>query len=720
MGKWIIPFATRSEQKMQVEVSGLSGNNNITLDGGPSPIVISEDNEEYAFHPVRLQSGNLKIVIDSTVDWRSMLPTSATDRPVVLRRTSGTYSEVLWIGYIQPDAYDMEMMSPMQEISLPVFCRLSALEGQDISGQHGHIGNFAELLQDILTNTGYTDYYFTGINIVEWLSKKVNYSLFYEFDDDNKVYRPKKDKLEILQEICTFFGWSLRSQSERLYFLSDDAAYANTGLSYIDSQELYDIALGNTVTPTIVSYDSLNISTVQFADDDYELNLVSGKKKVTVESDISPIESALEISSSRLGEYGKNYPIKYKKIQIGSSFGDPTPLHIFKTEYNKTEGEVIQVDQKTYYKVTYDLDEVVLTAYNGQGLEKFAYTSPYGIDTYESWNLNTKHTINLNWQLEWAPDNLHARGSNQFPYFKISTKNHFSLNSGILAISSVMAFQWAGLYNDKIQLVELNPKGTMDISIVVGNKCYYPGDSSTAAGWHTFTQGAPMRFTIATGTDLPGSGDITGTGNIPSNRVITINSNNYVVKDKPEYDGYGVPVDTALAGPIEIYFWKLQLQNYNDENSKFYHANWVYFRDFAIDFHKNVNQAEFNDTDRNQYVVENSDAFTDEEDIETIFASDKNNKYGIGLIMNADGTYCSELSYDDGDGITQKHPEQVLAERVATFYSKAKRQIQMSIFRSQQLLPSTQLIEHDGTEYMQLSQEIDYQEEAITLNIIEK
>ena len=103
-----------------------------------------------------------------------------------------------------------------------------------------------------------------------------------------------------------------------------------------------------------------------------------------------------------------------------------------------------------------------------------------------------------------------------------------------------------------------------------------------------------------------------------------------------------------------------------------------------------------------------------------MFASDKNNKYGIGLIMNADGTYCSELSYDDGDGVVQKHPEQVLAERVATFYSKAKRQIQMSIFRSQQLLPSTQLIEHDGTQYIQLSQEIDYQEEAITLNIIEK
>ena len=293
MAKWIIPFATRSGQMMQIEIDGAPGNQNITLDGGPSPIVISEDNEEYAFHPVRLQSGEIKIVIDNTVDWRSILPTSATDRPVVLRRTSGTYTEVLWMGYIQPDAYDMEMMSPMQEVSLPVFCRLSALEGQDISGQYGHIGNFAELLQDILTNTGYTDYYFTGINLVEWLSKKVNYSLFYEFDDDNKVYRPKRDKLEILQEICTFFGWSLRSQSERLYFLSDDAAYANTGLSYIDSTELADIALGNVVSPTIISYDSLNISTVQFADDDYELNLLSGKKKVTVESDISPIESAL-------------------------------------------------------------------------------------------------------------------------------------------------------------------------------------------------------------------------------------------------------------------------------------------------------------------------------------------------------------------------------------------------------------------------------------------
>lgn len=698
MAKWIIPFATRSGQQMQIEIDGAPGNQNITLDGGPSPIVISEDDEKYAFHPVRLQSGEIKIVIDSTVDWRSMLPTSATDRPVVLRRTSGTYSEVLWIGYIQPDAYDMEMMSPMQEISLPVFCRLSALEGQDISGQHGHIGNFAELLQDILTNTGYTDYYFTGIDIVEWLSKKVNYSLFYEFDDDNKVYRPKKDKLEILQEMCTFFGWSLRSQSERLYFLSDDAAYANTGLSYIDSQELYDIALGNTVTPTIVSYDSLNISTVQFADDDYELNLVSGKKKVTVESDINPIDSLMNISSDMLEKYGKEYPIYYQYFRAPTSLEQKKDLHVFTTQRTVSP------------QITYDMGEVLLTANNGQGSSAPYYVAPYGFDAYKG-NLSTKHNINMDWQLEWIPDGKTIHGYSN-PYFSITSKNHLSVFNGILSISANVAMKYIGLNDDEDEYVaeDYVPRGNILVSVKVGDK-YWNGLNS----WVD----SPVNFNIPIGSENSEpdeDGNIKGKGEILSNRTITIGSDNYVVKDKPEYTGYGIPVNTAIAGVVTISFHKLDIT----PTQKFLGKNYVNISNIEIKFQNNVNQEVFNDTDVNKYIVENSDAFTDEEDIETMFASDKNNKYGIGLIMNADGTYCSELSYDDGDGVVQKHPEQVLAERVATFYSKAKRQIQMSIFRSQQLLPSTQLIEHDGTQYIQLSQEIDYQEEAITLNIIEK
>lgn len=697
MGKWIIPFATRSGQMMQVEVSGLSGNNNITLNGGPSPFVINEDNEEFAFHPVRLQSGRLKIVIDGDFDLRAMLPISATDRPVVLRRTSGTYTEVLWLGYIQPDAYDMEMMSPMQEVSLPVFCRLSALEGQYISGQHGHIGNFAELLQDILTNTGYTDYYFTGIDIVEWLSKKVNYSLFYEFDDDNKVYRPKKDKLEILQEICTFFGWSLRSQSERLYFLSDDAAYANTGLSYIDSTELGDIALGNTVVPTIISYDSLNISTVQFADDDYDLNLLSGKKKVTVESDINPIESLMNINSDMLERCGKDYPIYYQYFRAPTSLDQKKDLHVFTTQRTVSP------------QITYDMGEVLLTANNGQGSSAPYYVAPYGFDAYKG-NLSKKHNINMDWQLEWIPDGKNIHGYSN-PYFSIISKNHLSVSNGILSISANVAMKYIGLNDDEDEYVaeDYVPTGNILVSVKVGDK-YWNGLNS----WVD----SPVNFNIPIGTENSEpdeDGNIKGTGEILSNRTITIN-NNYVVKDKPEYNGYGIPVNTAIAGVVTISFHKLDIT----PTLKFVGKNYVNISDIEIEFQNNVNQEVFNNTDRNQYVVENSDAFTDEEDIETIFASNKNNKYGIGLIMNADGTYCSTLSYNDGQGTTVEHPEQVLADRVAAFYSKAKRQIQMSIFRSQPLLPSTQLIEHDGTNYMQLSQEIDYQEEIVTLNIIEK
>ena len=67
----------------------------------------------------------------------------------------------------------------------------------------------------------------------------------------------------------------------------------------------------------------------------------------------------------------------------------------------------------------------------------------------------------------------------------------------------------------------------------------------------------------------------------------------------------------------------------------------------------------------------NSNDSKDEWNANCIFASDNNMEYGYGLLLDVAGNILSKVSYAG----TLAHPEQHLAERVASYWANAKRKI---------------------------------------------
>jgi hypothetical protein len=93
--------------------------------------------------------------------------------------------------------------------------------------------------------------------------------------------------------------------------------------------------------------------------------------------------------------------------------------------------------------------------------------------------------------------------------------------------------------------------------------------------------------------------------------------------------------------------------------------NTAYITNLTFGFVLLNSHAENNDNTQNVYTAINDGKFDDNVAVDLIFASYNNNSFGLGIIMNEDGSYCETLSYgENGSGISA-HPEQYLADRIA-------------------------------------------------------
>jgi hypothetical protein len=89
--------------------------------------------------------------------------------------------------------------------------------------------------------------------------------------------------------------------------------------------------------------------------------------------------------------------------------------------------------------------------------------------------------------------------------------------------------------------------------------------------------------------------------------------------------------------------------------------------------------------------------------------------FGFGLVMNADYTFMQKAQH----GSTQQEPEQVVADRVASFWSKARKMLRTQL-QSQdiEVTPRTLVNINDGT-YYPLSISHDWRDDVVELLMVE-
>ena len=260
------------------------GSDVIDLTGADVPFVTQEDSDDDMFLPVRTQSGYLRFVDDGIVNWRGIIPSTDTDRPVVLTNNSG---QVLWQGFMQAQNFGSQLYGTPQTIEFPLQCPLSVTSATQIYNLHTNMENFAYLLQEIIYSIPFTCrpseiYIQGGTSAQTALLTKIDWQNFVEIDHDGTV-TSRFNLFESLEEMCRFWGWTARTHRQALYLTSADDMSQDSFLK-LTAADLTSMA-GGTAAGTTVGFMPAGFGQDIFASTNNEDMQMRGPNKAVVTAD---------------------------------------------------------------------------------------------------------------------------------------------------------------------------------------------------------------------------------------------------------------------------------------------------------------------------------------------------------------------------------------------------------------------------------------------------
>ena len=273
-----------------------------TLPLSDDPISTDEDSDSDMFMPVRTQSGYIRLLSTDKTTWRQLIPASATAMPVKLMRGS----TIAWQGYVQTGTYGTTWPAIYEDFELPIVCGLSVLESFDVDvqgpGDMVTVGQLLAYLFGKLSGLTYKCYFHTGNpnSNPAWLQYKVLWRNF--LDEDDGTLKASYNCLEILEEICKFYGWSCRTHGDGIWFTSiTDDERSDIVVVYT----MQELAAGTTSTPA-ESFTHITIADADFASTDHSEEWIPGCKSVTFNSELNAFDTIIEVPKDELLKAHKN------------------------------------------------------------------------------------------------------------------------------------------------------------------------------------------------------------------------------------------------------------------------------------------------------------------------------------------------------------------------------------------------------------------------------
>lgn len=274
-----------------VNIYGSSGS--AALIPAAEPFTTEEDNSEEVFSPIRTQSGYIRIVDDGTINWLDLMPFTDVARPVTL--TAG--NTVLWQGFMQSQNFSGTLYGNPQEREFAVQCPLASAGTQDIMLQTALVTglkNFAyylKLIIDYIASVGAGQVYYENVYVQggeygrRSLLLNVDPQAFQTLDLDKNEVNVKYSKYNVLEDICSYWGFSARTYRRDLYLMMPNAAdssfYRLTCSG--NSNDLEAMAAG-TLAGTLDSVNAVTIGNV-FASINNDITVQRGYSKATVKCD---------------------------------------------------------------------------------------------------------------------------------------------------------------------------------------------------------------------------------------------------------------------------------------------------------------------------------------------------------------------------------------------------------------------------------------------------
>lgn len=709
MAYWYIRFKSRDGNTYEARITGKTGNTNVQLQGAESPFTTEEKDTDSMFEPVITQSGYLQIEDDgydlsgNTFDWHNLVPTNSKARPVKLYQISNGSTTLRWAGYIQPRTFDGDYMVVGQTRKFPLVCLLSTLESEDVDPEAYETANIARIIY-YLTGDFANEYAFQGFSSVisEWLPIRVNWSLFadVQFNDEaayGVIYETKINKLQLLEDVCKFFGWTCRIQAHTLFFSSPDSGIAEGGWQTISAANLLSIANGTQVTPTDTSWQNYAMSNNPFATDDNTEYYLPGIKKAVITADKGEEIKVPKFDDSAM----KNWIEKYQGYPNMTTYSKMYYFYLYATGVMPTND------------VIYDFKSMTDPEDNTKILSVYYSQYEYFQGDYSA----LQHKHNYSWSTRLVVQYNNISGAS-YPLFTMKSRFPVSLNlrngREMIVLNATTYQSFVNTHDGQSQEVRWRGAGTLWCKLRIGDYYYdgydYVRFSSGGGYWPAFP--------VAVGTE---DNNYQQTGQIICNRTL---DDVYM-----PYDGLGLINGAALDGIGGI--MEFQICGYDCSesyvNSHYLPpilqnlAHSLFIENLKIEI---VTQRQYYLPIINKelkYTADSGADFNNTTEESMPFASYSQGQSGTGIIMDENLAYVEKLKYEEQSGYNDEHPEQQLADRRAYFGNKSRKVLSLELESKDipDISPVYKIEDFNGTDYYPLVLKCDWKEGQTTIKMIE-
>ena len=671
---YIIPFKSLRQgfdYRLCIWEDGYTGEA-VTLEPAADPFITEEDGDEDVFTPVRTQTGSIRIVDTGEVNWRSIMPLNDLQKPVTLE----VMDVPVWAGYLQSENYDGVLYGNPQERELPVQCPLSVLEAIQVKTTETEMRNFAYVLKYIIdslpsyTNTANDPVLNRvivqgGSDARQWLMNKVDWMNYVSTNSEDGD-TPRYNLLEILTDICRFWGWTARVMQRTLYLTCMDDTAEQTMLT-LTYPQLATLAEG-TSSGDVRDMPSVETLTGDiFVDTDNEDMQLRGPSKATVKADCNKQDTVVSTTDKQIVD----------ALELNTRWtwvsGDEDRVGYFETRPNKGAFST--------------------TVMNGTAaIYRGAFTRRKIYSSKESDSATDATMILLGT----------GEGSETNPIIQLETSRARMYGSGSLAFKGSI-YQGA-------KLLDADTDAHYGIMARIGI-----GMTRESAKWFYFQNNGEQ---LTNGwTDEPYNNTISIEGSNLNGISARLNFGLLFTETTAKY----IPVEDNLYGHIY-----LDIMGWVDKNGL--RSEAIGIANLEIEFTRDktylpTQQGEERprtmETERvseREYTSSGNGQTHDEWNADCIYASDNSMEYGYGLLMQPDGEYMKKVPY----GSVTEWPEQYLANRVTSYWQQTRRMMTANVaYQYAATLTPIHKVSLDGTTAQPISISHDWWNDNIQLKLIE-
>lgn len=715
--RWQIPFVS-SIEKTQYRIDIYDEQNGTwsgvtTLTGGPSPIVTDEDPNDDFFAPIRTQTGNIEVCTaipgGGTLSLEDILPENNIARPVRLVSIAADMSEKIeWQGFLSCQAYNQAYTDIPEIIQLPINSVLEAMDSVPVSMDRiGGIMSISSLVYHILKEIRIQCDLpcFTHINY-----SADDFSIFSHLIDSTVLFALKEynhqnsttyivDGMsckEALTRICTFMGWVAREMKTDVVLerLCPDLGMYREEIEDFYGNFHYSVSYNSPLTTGLSIFDPYWRGT------NHQQSITQGAKSVEVVAKLAKYE------------IGLTFP-EFPYTQLQNFEG--VRLLVVNSENGEYTNEVVIVNSI----ISSDINFNNLCEFNEYKVsDDDTSVTPTTIE-----NVISESIINPNMQ-DYTIDPMDRDYVGAYmARVQIDDQDYMSgvyMNlmgadiKGILG-PSFIATPTNYIFSIRSGLATTLINGTMKISF--NGLSFYDGDSRT--GYYRGALGYYVRGLRNSICIRFGYKYFNGS---------TWGSSFTLVTNKIEQDDSGawiIPID-RVTGELFIYFYPHNQEANIPADITQDYLTGLLLTSIDVEFEQTDNGDE-NDRSENRYFRLLGTNFRNEVSISTDLATTLNNTPSPSLILGHTLEPIKEITYykDNGSDIAgatseKRRPEIDLLNRLAKYYQKARRKLNLIVKYAGTIPPKDRLVlRTDNKEYRPMAESCDWKNDTSDITFME-